>query len=162
MLDLGIVIVNYRTSKLLSDCLTSVFASQGDLSYRVCVVDNCSRDESCALVEKESPQVQLVPSQINGGFPCTNNLGLRRLGFDGTESEPAEADQERSWPRYVLLLNPDTVLLPTALADMVAFMDEHADAAVAGPRLVRRDGSLARRGTNSTARCTCSTNSTMQ
>jgi N-acetylglucosaminyl-diphospho-decaprenol L-rhamnosyltransferase len=45
-------------------------------------------------------------------------------------------------PRFVLLLNADTVLPPSALADMLAFMEAHAQAAVAGPRLVREDGSL--------------------
>jgi N-acetylglucosaminyl-diphospho-decaprenol L-rhamnosyltransferase len=47
-----------------------------------------------------------------------------------------------SWPRYVLLLNPDTVVPPGVLAAMVAFMDANPEAGAAGPKLVRFDGSL--------------------
>jgi len=47
-----------------------------------------------------------------------------------------------SGPRYALLLNPDTVLPPDALAKMLAFMEAHPQAGVAGPKLVRLDGSL--------------------
>lgn len=139
--DLGIVIVNYRTPRLLRECLTSVFASQGDLTYQVCVVDNCSQDESCRLVETEFPQVRLVDSEVNGGYPYANNLGLRILGF-GPSGASAPAGAADLLPRYALLLNPDTVLPPTALPDMVAFLDERPEAAVAGPKLVRQDGSL--------------------
>jgi N-acetylglucosaminyl-diphospho-decaprenol L-rhamnosyltransferase len=137
--DLGIVIVNYRTPRLLRECLTSVFAGQGDLTYQVCVVDNGSQDESCDLVETEFPQVQLVASEINGGYPYANNLGLTALGFGLSSASSPAAEPP---PRYALLLNPDTVVPPTALCDMVAFLDARPDAAVAGPKLVRQDGSL--------------------
>ena len=144
--DLGIVIVSYRTPRLLRECLVSVFASQGDLTYQVCVVDNHSQDESCRLVETEFPQVRLVKSEVNGGYPYANNLGLRALGFGGvgqlTPDDPSPAVDATALPRYALLLNPDTVLPPTALTDMAAFLDARPDVAVAGPRLVRQDGSL--------------------
>jgi len=140
MLDLAIVIVNYRTPHLLRACLASIYASQGDLTFRVCVVDNCSRDESCEMVEAEYPQVKLIASEVNGGFSFANNLGIKTFGFDGDVGESID-DPERL-PRYVLLLNPDTRLSPTALADMVAFMDARPDVGAAGPRLVRQDGSL--------------------
>ena len=50
MLDLGVVIVNYRTCDLLRECLQSIYESRGDFSFQVCVVDNCSQDGSCAMV----------------------------------------------------------------------------------------------------------------
>ena len=139
MLDLAIVIVHYRTPHLLRDCLRSVYTSQGDLTYHVCVVDNCSGDDSCRMVEAEFPQVTLIANETNAGYPYANNLGLRTFGF----TNPGETSRvEGPLPRYALLLNPDTRLPPTALADMIAFLDAHPDAAVAGPRLVRQDGSL--------------------
>jgi N-acetylglucosaminyl-diphospho-decaprenol L-rhamnosyltransferase len=142
MLDLGIIIVHYRTPRLLRDCLASVFASQGDVGYRVCVVDNCSRDESCEMVELEYPQVDVIASETNGGFSYANNLGLRAFGWDGGVSSLVTGEASEELPRYALLLNPDTVLPPTALAEMVAFMDAHPDVGAAGPRLVRQDGTL--------------------
>jgi len=132
MLDLGIVIVNYNTRDLLRTCLETVYASEGDVSFEVCVVDNGSTDGSAAMVAETFPQVRLIANPDNRGYPAANNQGLRAFGF------PDAADV----PRFALLLNPDTELPPSALREMVAFMDAHPDAGVAGPKLVRRDGSL--------------------
>ena len=138
MLDLGIVIVNYRTCDLLRECLQSIYESRGDFSFQVCVVDNCSQDGSCAMVGEEFSQVRLIESEVNGGYAYANNLGLRALGFAQTSDEnPSE-----STPRYALLLNPDTLLPPSALQEMLNFMEAHPEAGVAGPRLVLADGSL--------------------
>ncbi len=144
MLDLAIVIVNYNTRALLRECLRSIYASQGDLAFEVCVVDNASTDGSADMVRAEFPQVRLIESGYNGGYAYANNLGLRSLGFpdrpvgEAHPSPPASSDL----PRYVLLLNPDTLLPPNALAQMLAFMDARPDAGVVGPKLVRPDGSL--------------------
>jgi N-acetylglucosaminyl-diphospho-decaprenol L-rhamnosyltransferase len=156
VLDLGIVIVNYQVRDLLRDCLASVYASRGGFSFKVCVVDNDSRDGSAEMVVDEFPQVLLVRTE-NRGYAAGNNLGLREFGFvdqghgiTGKEQGTTEAPSVGSlastppWPRYALLLNPDTILPPSALADMLHFMEERPRAGVAGPRLVRADGSLDR------------------
>lgn len=136
MLDLSLIIVNYNTGDLLRDCLTSIYNSQGPFNFEVVVVDNASSDGSVAMVQTEFPQTHLIISEINGGFAYANNLGLRHAGFQDNGSTQSQT------PRYILLLNPDTVLPPTALSDMVAFMDDHLDIGVAGPKLIRLDGSL--------------------
>ncbi len=154
MLDLGIVIVNYNVRDLLRDCLASVFDSQGDFAFEVCVVDNGSTDGSADMIEAEFPQVRVIRSE-NRGYAVGNNLGLRHFGYQGIgESGIRESgnrvsgrstpipDSRFPIPRYLLLLNPDTILPPGALADMLAFMESHPQAGVAGPRLVRQDGSL--------------------
>ncbi len=138
-LDLAIVIVNYNTSSLLRNCLNSVYAGQGGISFGVCVVDNASPDDSVAMVQAEFPQVHLIANADNRGYPQANNQGLRLFGFHNPgEQGPAPAQL----PRFALLLNPDTVLPPTALAEMLAFMSTHPRAGAAGPKLVRLDGSL--------------------
>jgi GT2 family glycosyltransferase len=136
MLDLAVIIVNYNTCELLRNCLASVYGSQGHLKFKVVVVDNASSDGSMAMVQAEFPQAELIGSPVNGGFAFANNLGLRRVGFDASGPPAIQA------PRYALLLNPDTILPPPALADMVAFLDDHPDAGAAGPKLIRLDGSL--------------------
>ncbi len=137
MLDLAIIIVNYNTRDLLGDCLRSVYDSRGDFSYEVCVVDNCSSDGSAEMVRRQFPQTRLIASQVNGGYAYANNLGLRAFGFgDGAP------DVSSPVPRYALLLNPDTVLPPAALQEMIDFMEAHPEAGAAGPRLVLRDGRL--------------------
>ncbi|MEP7358198.1 MAG: glycosyltransferase, partial [Anaerolineales bacterium] len=132
-LDLGIIILNWNTRDLLRDCLRSVYASLGRLDYAVCVVDNASSDGSAAMVRAECPAARVVESPVNNGYAAGNNLGLRAFNFG-----PGRADA----PRYALLLNPDTVVPPNALADMVAYLDAHPRAGAAGPRLVLPSGEL--------------------
>ena len=138
-LDLLIVIVNYNTCDLLRDCLASIYDSRGDFSYRVCVIDNSSSDDSVAMVRQEFPQTQLIASPINGGYAYANNMGLMAFGF---QNSPFARHPSPLVPRYALLLNADTLLPPSALQEMIDFMDAHPEAGAAGPRLVREDGSL--------------------
>lgn len=135
LLDLGIVIVNYNVRDLLHDCLISVYDSKGDFTFETCVVDNGSNDGSADMVTTHFPQVRVIRAD-NEGYAAGNNLGLRAFGF-GVEQPPGLAK-----PRFILLLNPDTVLPPSALLDMLAFMEQHPSAGAAGPRLVREDGTL--------------------
>jgi GT2 family glycosyltransferase len=136
MLDLGIVVTSYNTRDLLRTCLRSVYASQGDFTFEVCVVDNASPDGSADMVAAEFPQVRLIVNAENVGYPSANNQGLRAFGF----VQPATPNSQT--PGFALLLNPDTELPSDALARMLDFMTEHPDAGVAGPRLVLHDGSL--------------------
>lgn len=133
MRDLGIVIVNWNTRDLLRDCLRSLEQSEG-VSYRAVVVDNASVDGSVEMVRAEFPRVALIVNASNRGYPAANNQGLRMLGFERDGSDDA--------PRYALALNPDTVLPPHALRDMVAYLDAEPGAGAAGPKLVLPDGSL--------------------
>lgn len=139
MLDLGIVIVNYNVCDLLRDCLKSVYASTG-FTFEVCVVDNASLDGSADMIAREFPQVHLIRNQDNVGYAAANNLGLRHFGFGeppATSRQPLAAS-----PRYALLLNPDTIVPIDGLAKMIGLMDQRSDLGIAGPKLVRIDGSL--------------------
>src|SRR5690606_33879325 len=136
MVDVGIVILNWNTRDLLKRCLETVLASEGDLTYRVVVVDNQSSDGSADIVREHFPQVELIVSEINGGYPYGNNLRLRALGFQG----PGQV--EPTAPRYAVLLNPDTEVPPDAFFRMVQYMDARPEIGIAGPKLVLEDGSL--------------------
>lgn len=129
-IDLLVVILNYNTRDLLRDCLRSLDAQSG-LSFEVCVVDNASPDESAAMVEREFPHVRLLRNPDNNGFSAGNNLGLRSYGWP-----------EAGNSRYVMLLNPDTVVPEHALAAMVSYADAQPEVGVVGPRLLLPDGTL--------------------
>jgi N-acetylglucosaminyl-diphospho-decaprenol L-rhamnosyltransferase len=129
MVDVGVIIVSYNVADLLRKCLRSVLASQG-VRLTVCVVDNCSTDGSAEMVAAEFPEAHLIVSPENRGYSAANNLGIR---YFRALSSP---------PRYILLLNPDTEVPPDGIARMVAYLDSHPEAGVAGPKLVRPDGSL--------------------
>ncbi len=110
MIDLSIVIVNYNTRDLLRDCLRSLQDSRGNCEIEVIVVDNASHDGSADMVRGEFPGVRLLAMQENTWFCGGNNAGI-----------------EAATGRYVLLLNPDTVVEPDALALMVGFMEANPD-----------------------------------
>ena len=150
--ELGIVIVNWNTRDLLRECLRSVYASRGDFTFQVCVVDNASGDGSAAMVRAEFPQVQVIASPTNVGYPAGNNLGLRAFGFGPhppprpSATPPPSPEQSAGeggeMAHYALLLNPDTVLPETALADMLAYLEAHPRCGAAGPKLVLPSGQL--------------------
>lgn len=145
MTDLGIVIVNWNTRDLLRDCLRSVLASE-DVTYQVVVVDNFSSDNSADMVRDEFPTVTVIANTENVGFPTANNQGFRALGFEQGGGDNASSNDAApsgdGVPRYALALNPDTVLPPRGLADMVAYMDADESIGIAGPKLVMLDGQL--------------------
>lgn len=136
-IDLAIVILNYNSRELLRNCLQSVLASEGDFRYTVCVVDNASSDQSVEMVRAQFPTVSLIANSQNVGFSAGNNQAMRIWGF-GTK------DARHKLPRYVLLLNMDTLVPPTALARMLEWMDANPAIGAAGPRVRRPDGSLDR------------------
>ena len=146
MTDLGIIIVSWNVRNLLAACLESVISTLAtvhspspdrglELSSEIIVVDNASSDGSADMVLTRFPQVKVINSEKNLGFAGGNNRGLRAWGLDAQRST-------LDAPRYVLLLNPDTVVRGDALATMVRFMDATPRAGVCGTRLVYGDGSF--------------------
>jgi N-acetylglucosaminyl-diphospho-decaprenol L-rhamnosyltransferase len=128
--DMLVVILNYNTRELLRACLASLREQRG-LAFATCVVDNASPDGSADMVATEFPEVALIRNPLNNGYAAGNNLGLRQFGFP-----------DAPHARHAMLLNPDTVVPPGALAKMLAFIDAHADVGIVGPRLLLPDGSL--------------------
>lgn len=122
---LSIVVVTHNVMGLLRGCLRSVLDSETPFDFDVCVVDT-GDDGSAAMVRAEFPSVAVLEVSENPGYAAANNLGLRR----------ARA------PLYCLLLNPDVVLPPDALAQTVAAMESEPTLGALGPKLVRGDGSL--------------------
>lgn len=127
-LDLAVVVVNYNVRELLRACLQSVQRASSGWSTEVWVVDCGSSDCSAAMIRDEFPWVRLIETG-NFGYARANNLALRAIASDGGA-------------RYVLLLNPDTEVPPTALSEMLALMDARPDVGASGPRLVLPNGSL--------------------
>lgn len=136
MRSLAIVIVNYNTRELLRDCLQSLAACAPRTQVSVWVVDNCSKDDSAAMVRNEFPHVNLIESSHNGGYAYANNLALRQLM--GRDAETG-AD---TTPDYAVLLNPDTVVPPNAFDGMIDHLEQHPEVGCCGPKLLLADGSL--------------------
>ncbi len=122
-MDLSVVIVNYNVQYFLDQCLKSVFASGSRLNMEVFVVDNNSVDGSLEMVSQKYPQVHLIANRKNLGFSRASNQGIAV-----------------SKGRYVLLLNPDTVVEDDTLPRVVNFMDQHPDAGGLGVKMLDGQG----------------------
>lgn len=123
---LSIVIVSWNVRDLLRACLESIHATAPtDLSLEVIVVDNGSTDGTVEMLRKAFPWVWLIEAGGNLGFSGGNNLGLTA-----------------SRGRYVLLLNPDTLVLGDALPKMLAYMEAHPQVGALGPQLLNEDGTV--------------------
>lgn len=131
-IDLSIIIINFNTCQLLKQSLLSIVDSKRkNLSLEVIVVDNNSSDDSVQMIEREflkkakGVEVDLIKNMKNMGFAAANNIGIKE-----------------SKGRYVLLLNPDTQVLPDTLSTMVSFMDGNPEAGVSTCKVELVNGKL--------------------
>ena len=129
MTDISIIFVSWNCWAYLEDCLKTLLSQTSRCTTRIVVVDNGSTDGTPALLKARYPSVTVVENRENLGFAAANNQAMRIV---------------RS--RYVLLLNPDTVVKPGALDALVEFMDANPDAWVVGPMMMNADGTLQRTG----------------
>jgi GT2 family glycosyltransferase len=127
--EVSIIIVNWKVRDLLRQCLASLHALGGLPPDRmqIIVVDNDSCDGSTAMVASEYPDVELIANADNRGFGRANNQALPLCRG-----------------RYVLLLNPDTLVLDSAVRRLVEHMELNPDVAAIGCRLLNADRSLQR------------------
>lgn len=123
--DVAIVIVTYNSEGQIRECLESVIRQRKQVSQQIIVVDNQSRDGTVDAIRSEFPEVQLILPGENLGFAKGVNLGAR------------SADAE-----FVLLLNPDTVILDHAVDVLVEFARAHPAHGLYGGRTLKPDGSL--------------------
>ncbi len=121
-ITLSIIIVNYNVRYFLEQALYAVRKASQNLAVEVFVVDNNSVDSSCAMVRELFPEVILIENKYNPGFSIANNQAIRI-----------------SKGKYVLLLNPDTVVQEDTFDKTVAFMESRHEAGALGIRMI--DGS---------------------
>lgn len=121
--DLSVVIVNYNVVNFLEQCLNSVLAASQNLRIEIFVVDNNSVDGSVALVRDKFPSVQVIANTENVGFSKANNQAIMQ-----------------SKSRYVLLLNPDTVVEQDTFDKCIAYMDAHPNVGGLGVRMLDGKG----------------------
>ena len=125
-MKLSIVIVSYNVCSYLEQCLQSVQTALEGIDGEMFVVDNHSDDDSVEVVRNRYPWVRLIANRENLGFARANNIAISQ-----SEGE------------YVLLLNPDTVVEPDTLREVLLFMDEHPKAGGAGVMMHQEDGTKA-------------------
>lgn len=98
MTDISIIIVNYKSTQLLMDCLQSIFQSSNAAKAELIVVDSFSQEDGEKTVKSKFPQVRWIQLDYNAGFARANNAGIRS-----------------AMGEVILLLNPDTLVEGNAI-----------------------------------------------
>lgn len=112
---LSVALCTFRCREKVRECLESIFADGGVAEPEVIVVDNASGDGTVEMIGSLFPRVELIVNSENRGFSRAVNQALRR-----------------ATGRYLLVLNPDMVVLDNALAALVGFMESNPDCGACG------------------------------
>src|SRR5512140_1313204 len=121
--ELSVVIVSWNVRDLLISCLRSI-DRYVKTPHEVIVVDNHSHDGTIAALEREFPQVQVIPNPANFGFARANNQGW-----------------QRARARTICFLNPDTEFFNDPFPAMLEYLREHPTSGCIGPELLNPDRS---------------------
>lgn len=124
-MQLSIVIVNYNSKFLIEQCLGSVRKAITGIDTEIIIVDNNSTDGSKEHLADKFPGLKFIFNNDNVGFAKACNQGFRI-----------------SSGRYVLFLNPDTILSENCLADCISFFESHPDAGALGVRMLDSQGNF--------------------
>jgi GT2 family glycosyltransferase len=123
-IDLSICVVTYNARDYLEASLKSIFENTR-LKFEVIVVDNGSTDGLAEMVRQDYPEISLIQNEKNAGYTRPMNQALIAAGG-----------------RYLLQLNPDTLVLPGALDRLVGFMETDLQVGICGPKVLNQDGTL--------------------
>lgn len=122
-MDLSIIILSFNSKTDLQRLLPSVFASVGNFSFEVIVVDNGSTDGTLDSL-KRLKDLKIIANK-NNGFSHGNNLGIKQ-----------------AQGKYLLILNPDTELKSNTLATMLNLMENRPEVGIAGCKILLPTGKL--------------------
>lgn len=125
IVQLSIIIVSYNTAEYTIRALESVYKQTKETSFEIIVVDNHSCDRSATLIRQRFPDLHLIESETNLGF-----AGGVCLGVNQAQGE------------YLLLLNPDTLILENAIDKLMAFAAEYPDKGIWGGITLNNDLTL--------------------
>jgi GT2 family glycosyltransferase/lipopolysaccharide/colanic/teichoic acid biosynthesis glycosyltransferase len=123
--DLSVIIVNYNVRQFLESALASIARAMEGVQGEVFVVDNASDDGSAEMVRTKFPDVRLIQNAENLGFASANNLALRR-----------------ATGKFLLLINPDTIVQEDTLHVMLRFFTENPDVGLAGCKILNPGGTF--------------------
>ncbi|MBI2428802.1 MAG: glycosyltransferase [Ignavibacteriales bacterium] len=124
-MDISVIIVNYNVREFLSNALTSLYTSLEGFQSEIFVVDNASDDGSVEMVSKNFPHVRLIANKTNVGFAKANNQAL-----------------VQSKGKYILLINPDTLVQENTVRELIKFFETHDNAGMTGCKILNPDGTL--------------------
>ena len=119
---ISIVLLNWNGKPFLADCLHSIRA-QTYTDYDLLIIDDQSTDGSVAFLQHEFPEYRLIRNAEKLGYCGGANVGIRQTGGE-----------------YVLLMNPDVILKPNFIEDLLKYIIPQPRVGIATGKLLRFDG----------------------
>jgi len=123
--ELTIILVSFNVKDLLSRCINSI-VENNIKSTEIIVVENNSSDNTISMIKNRFPDVTLIKNSENRGFAAACNQGI-----------------QISKGKYVLLLNPDTVIRSNTLKKCYEYMENNPDAGILGCKILNPDSTIA-------------------
>jgi O-antigen biosynthesis protein len=123
--NVSVIIVNYNVRDLVLNSVASLRVALDGIASEIIVVDNGSSDGAIEALNERFPDVVTIPLEKNLGFGKANNVGI-----------------ERAQGRYMLLLNPDTIVEEKTVREMIDFMEAHPTCGISGCRVILPDGTF--------------------
>lgn len=123
--ELSIIIVNWNSYKYLEKCLISLRKYATSIKKEIIVIDNNSEDGSAEKIKYNFPEVFLIDSKVNLGFPKANNIGF-----------------QIARGKYILALNPDTEIFENTLQKSMDFLDQHKEYGCVGVKTLKENGEI--------------------
>lgn len=124
-MDLSVIIVNYNVRFFLEQCLYSVYKAIQRLKAEVIIVDNNSVDGSVQMIQEKFPEAILIVNKDNTGFSKANNQGFKIAKG-----------------KYILVLNPDTIVEESTFIKCFEFMELHPNAGSLGVKMIDGKGNF--------------------
>ena len=125
MSQLDIILVSYNTAEYTLRAIESVYEETQDTNFKIIMVDNDSKDNSVDLISNNFPDVEVIQTGKNLGFAGGVNIGAKASNSD-----------------YILLLNPDTIILDGAIDKLMSFAQKAVKAGIWGGVTLNNDLSL--------------------
>ncbi len=123
MVELSVIIVNYKNPKRANRCIDSIKSSGLDnIDYEIIVVDNASKDDSKKVITEAHKDVKYIQSDVNLGMGEGNNLGIKN-----SEGE------------YILITNDDVIFKKDSIKNLLEYFKKHSDIGILGPRTLNSD-----------------------
>ncbi|MBU4369953.1 glycosyltransferase family 2 protein [Patescibacteria group bacterium] len=140
---LSIIILNYNHKNLLKNCLKSLKEAGLKLDYEIIITDNNSNDGSQEFLSKF--KVYPVKS-CKAGSPMAKFNRVKSLKFkvilNSQNNGYAQANNQAiklAKGKYVLILNPDVIVLPNSIEQLIKYLQKNKKAGMVGPQLLNPD-----------------------
>ena len=120
MIDISIVIVNYKVKEYIIPCIESIYKNiSNDSSFEIIIVDNNSNDKSVENIRKLFPEVTIIENERNIGFGPASNQGSKK-----------------AMGKFLFFLNPDTIIIEDCLPKLLSFSIRQKDLGIIGPGII--------------------------